>query len=106
MRVTDILRGLVAQPILWAAGLHLGFTSATVVQERNPHDLLRDLEEEFPLYLQTEAIVEVVVGTVRAGVSIEDNLTSAYEALAEAGMVDPAEPSRVAAWLEDLASVS
>lgn len=105
-RVTDILRGLVAQPVLWAAGLHLGFTSASVVQDRNPHDLLRDLEDEIPLYRHTKTIVEVVARAVRAGASMEHNLASAYQALAGAGLVDSDEPSRVDAWLEDLAAVS
>lgn len=103
-RVTDILRGFVAQPILWAAGLRLGFTSATVVQDRNPHDLLRDFEAEIPLYLHTESIVAAVEGAVGSGASMEDNLVSAYEALEREGVVDATEPPRVEAWLHDLAS--
>ncbi|MEJ7663681.1 MAG: hypothetical protein WKG07_31160 [Hymenobacter sp.] len=41
-RFTDILRGLVAQPIMWAHGYRLGFTEATVIQVRNPHDYVKD----------------------------------------------------------------
>lgn len=103
-RVTDILRGLVAQPILWAAGFRLGFTSATVVQDRNPHDLLRDFEAEIPLYLHAEVIVDAVVAAVRSGATMGDNLVSAYEALVRVNVVDAREPSRVEAWLDDLAS--
>ena len=103
-RVTDILRGYVAQPILWTAGLRLGFTSATVFQDRNPHDLLNDFEAEIPLYLHAEAIVATVSGAVRSGVSIEGNLMAAYEALARTGVVDATEPPRVQAWLHDLTS--
>lgn len=101
-RVTDILRGLVAQPILWAAGLRLGFTTSTVFQERNPHDLLRDFSDEIPLYLHTETIIETVTGVVRDRESIADNLMDAYEALGRGGLVDPQEPTRVEAWLRDL----
>jgi hypothetical protein len=101
-RVTDILRGLVAQPILWAAGMRVGFTRATVVQDRNPHDLLRDFEAELPLYLHTEAIVDTVVGAVRSGAAPEENLVSAYDALARSGVVKASEPAAVAAWLRDL----
>ena len=104
-RVTDILRGLVAQPILWAAGLRLGFTSATVFQDRNPHDLLRDFEAEIPLYLHTETIVATVSAVVRSGTSIEGNLVAAYEALSRAGFVDATEPTRVEAWLAELSGV-
>ena len=34
-RFTDILRGYIAQRLLWEQNLHLGFTGATVYQERN-----------------------------------------------------------------------
>ena len=105
-RVTDILRGLVAQPILWAAGLHLGFTSPTMVQERNHHDLVRDLEDELPLYRHAEDMAAAVMDAVRTGPSMEDNLRAAYQALAGAGLVDADEPRRVEAWLEDLAAVT
>ena len=49
-RFTDILRGWVAQPILWRAGYRLGFTRATVLQVRNPHDYLEDFKSEIPVY--------------------------------------------------------
>ena len=39
-RFTDILRGYVAQPILQAAGYRLGFTEATVYQDRNALTIL------------------------------------------------------------------
>jgi hypothetical protein len=52
-RFTDILRGLVAQPLLWSADLRLGFGQATVRQERNPHDYLKDFESEIPMFLHT-----------------------------------------------------
>ncbi|MFA6165708.1 MAG: hypothetical protein WC700_03770 [Gemmatimonadaceae bacterium] len=103
-RVTDILRGLVAQPVLWAAGMRLGFTTATVVQDRNPHDLLRDFEAELPLYLRAEEIVDTVIGAVRGGATLEANLIAAYSALERTGVVDATEPPRVEAWLHDLAA--
>lgn len=102
-RVTDILRGLVAQPILWAAGLRLGFTRATVVQERNPHDLLRDFAEEVPLYLHAETMVDTAIAAVRTEASISDNLYRVYDALAQRSLVTAEEPARVEAWLRDLA---
>lgn len=105
-RVTDILRGFVAQPILWAAGLRLGFHTATVHQDRNPHDLLRDFDGEIPLYLHTESMVETIVSAVRSEGSIADNLRRVYEALAQQGTVDATEPARVEAWLTDLAACS
>ena len=41
-RFTDILRGLVAQPIMWLYGYHLGFIEVTVTQKRNVHNYFND----------------------------------------------------------------
>ena len=105
-RFTDILRGLVAQPILWAAGYSLGFTRAMVVQERNPHDLLKDFESEIPMYLQTERVPEIVAAVTRREASVAENLRAAYAALRHAGVVSADELGVLAAWLEDLATAA
>jgi hypothetical protein len=101
-RFTDILRGLVAQPIMWEAGYQLGFTSATVVQERNPHDYLKDFESEIPCYLLAQKVVDVVSASVRKSVGISDNLFNAYEALLKKDIVRAEELGVLTAWLEDI----
>ncbi|MBA2433233.1 MAG: DUF288 domain-containing protein [Chthoniobacterales bacterium] len=101
-RFTDILRGLIAQPIMWAAGYHLGFTSATVVQERNPHDYLKDFESEIPCYLLAQKVADTVSAVVRTSASVTDNLSNSYEALHAAGVVQDEELRGLSAWLEDL----
>ena len=101
-RFTDILRSLVAQPILWAAGLRVGFTGPTVVQERNTHDLLDDFASEIPMYLGTERAVAIVREAVSADRSIEQNIRVGYEALADAGIVETDEVSLLELWLDDL----
>ncbi|MFL6529632.1 MAG: STELLO glycosyltransferase family protein, partial [Chthoniobacterales bacterium] len=101
-RFTDILRGLVAQPIAWAAGYRLGFTSATVVQERNPHDYLKDFELEIPCYLLAQRVADTVSAAVRETASVSDNLHNAYEALLTAGIVQRDELRLLSAWLEDV----
>jgi hypothetical protein len=103
-RFTDILRGIVAQPILWAAGLRLGFTKATVVQERNTHDLLRDFALEIPCYLQAKHAAETVTRVVRHSDPIGANLRAAYHALAQEQIVGPDELQLLDAWLEELNS--
>jgi hypothetical protein len=101
-RFTDILRGLVAQPIMWAAGYRLGFTSATVVQERNPHDYLKDFESELPCYLLAQKVANIVTAAVRDSASVTDNLLSAYEALLSQAVVPADEMKTLHAWLRDL----
>ena len=105
-RFTDILRGLVAQPIMWAAGYKLGFSTATVVQERNPHNYLRDFESELPCYLHAAAVVEVVSKAVKPSASVTENLSAAYEALHDKKVVTREELNLVGAWVADLQSLS
>jgi len=104
-RFTDILRGLVAQPIMWLYDYHLGFTGPTVVQERNEHDYMKDFESEVPMYLHAENIVHHVSRVISANSSIEDNLTSAYEELVKATIVPETELLTLEAWLSDYANI-
>lgn len=101
-RFTDILRGLVAQPLMWARGFALGFTEATVEQERNPHNYLKDFESEIPCYLYPERVVETVAAGVSAARSLPDNLFEAYRALAKQGIVADEELETLGAWLKDV----
>jgi hypothetical protein len=101
-RFTDILRSLVAQPIMAAAGYGLGFLGATVVQKRNPHDPMADFESEVPMYRHTRTAIERTEATIVTGRSVSENLLAAYESLAAAGIVERAELETLRAWLEGL----
>ncbi|MCG9891867.1 MAG: STELLO glycosyltransferase family protein [Thermosynechococcaceae cyanobacterium MS004] len=101
-RYTDILRGLVAQPIMWLLDYHLGFTKATVTQERNPHDYLKDFESEIPCYLYPYKVIDVVSSSIRSTYSVADNLYQAYAALCGAGIVTNEEVELVTLWLQGI----
>jgi hypothetical protein len=98
-RFTDILRGIIAQPILWQHDYRLGFTEATVVQLRNEHDYFRDFESEVTMYLHTEKSMETVKRSV-GNVSVKDNLFNAYESLLKIGVVEEREINVLKAWLQ------
>jgi hypothetical protein len=100
-RYTDILRGLVAQPILWAAGLRLCFTSPTVFQDRNAHNYLKDFESEVPMYLTGRIALETAMQAVKVSRSVPQNLHAVYEALESIGVVTASELTLLEAWLED-----
>lgn len=104
-RFTDILRGLVAQPIMWLYGYKLGFTQATVLQERNPHDYMKDFKSEIPMYLDGRRVVEIVAAAISARESLESNLLNAYAALLGEGIVSVEEMYTLEAWLKDLGRV-
>lgn len=101
-RFTDILRGIVAQPILWAKGYQLGFTEATVVQERNEHDFMRDFESEIPMYLKIEESLEIATKIASPDMSVSDNLVAVYEGLEKAGIVEAREVSLLKSWIDSI----
>jgi hypothetical protein len=98
-RFTDILRGIIAQPILWQHNYRLGFTEATVVQKRNEHDYFKDFESEVPMYLHTEKSMDAVIGSV-SNASVKDNLYNAYEALLKINVVEQREMTVLGEWLK------
>ncbi len=101
-RFTDILRGLVAQPIMWLYGYQLGFTQATVEQLRNPHNYLHDFESELPMYLHGYKVPQIVQNSISANNSVGENLVAAYTALEAQGIVPAKELVILKAWLSDL----
>lgn len=105
-RVSDILRGFVAQPILWANGFVLGFTAASVRQERNPHNYLKDFAAELPIYLHAEEMCTIAVEAVRVGCTMSEQLTDVYTALVEKGLVPKEELALLAAWNTDVTSLT
>lgn len=104
-RFTDILRGYVAQIILHAHDLHLGFTRATATQERNQHDIMKDFASETSMYLQTTEIVESLSSKVRSSCSISENLLISYEELTKMEVTQGDEMKMVESWLSDLRSL-
>jgi hypothetical protein len=101
-RFTDILRGLVAQPIMWLYGYHLGFTHATVIQKRNPHDHMKDFLSEIPMYSHGQKIVDIVIDCISRTESIETNLYNAYSALYKHKIVSKEELRILKIWIKDL----
>jgi hypothetical protein len=101
-RFTDILRGLVAQPIMWQAGYLLGFTKPSAIQKRNAHDFFDDFVSEVPCYLYAEKIVEIAEAAVRSKFSITENLMGVYENLCRHEIVTRKEPDLVQAWIRDI----
>ncbi len=106
-RMTDIWRSFVAQRCLWELGVGVVFHSPEAVQERNPHNLLRDFEDEVPGYLHNPRLCELLTnlalspGADRVGA----NLLRCYETLVANQLFPPEELSLVSAWLEDVEAV-
>jgi hypothetical protein len=104
-RMTDIWRSFVAQRIIWECGWGVIFHNATVWQERNEHNLLRDFEQEIPGYMNNEKIKVLLANlALKRGVSeIGDNMLVCYEELIRNRIIsDSKELTLLNAWLEDI----
>ena len=104
-RYTDILRGLIAQPIAWLYNKSVSFTSPTATQERNPHELMADFFDEVPMHSSSKQIASLVAPSISPMKTIYENLYSAYEVLLSNGIIDKGEMPRLEAWINDLSSL-
>ncbi len=107
-RMTDIWRSFVAQRVAWECGWNIVFHNATVYQERNEHNLLRDFEQEVPGYLLNDKIREILANApLRNGTAnIAENLRICYRLLVEHNVITSAEELKLLdAWLDDVARV-
>ena len=107
-RMTDIWRSFVAQRIAYANGWGVLFHAATVYQERNAHDLMRDFAEEVPGYLHNAAIRDTLDRLdIRTGVAqIPDAMRACYERLTALDLVGREELPLLEAWLDDLGGLA
>lgn len=107
-RMTDIWRSFVAQRCLWAMGYGLVFHGPEMFQERNPHNLLRDFEQEIPGYLGNDRIRAVLDGVELSADAAEvgNNCRRCYQTLVDAGLVPLGEMPLVDYWLSDVKQVS
>jgi hypothetical protein len=102
-RMTDIWRGLIAQRIAWTCEWRVAFHGATVYHERNGHDLLKDLGDEVPGYLNSGRIADELQRLdLKAGIgAIADNLLACYSMMTRRGYIGIGEMEFVKAWIRD-----
>lgn len=103
-RMTDIWRSFVAQHIAHINGWSILFGPATVTQNRNAHNLLRDFEDEIPGYLHNAEICEMLEKLpLKSGdKNTDDNMRLCYEKLVEMSLVRADELKLLDAWLKDI----
>lgn len=106
-RMTDIWRSYVAQRIAWSNGWSILFHEATVWQERNQHNLLKDFEDEIPGYLNNAKICNELANlNIKGGKeNMLDDLLTCYDMLTGKGFVGKEEDELVRAWCDDLSKI-
>lgn len=104
-RMTDIWRSFVAQRVIWECDWEILFHGATVWQERNQHNLLKDFEQEVPGYINNSRIRMLLDKLeLKAGIDqITNNMLMCYEELVRNKIIsDHKELDLLSAWLEDI----
>lgn len=103
-RMTDIWRSFVAQRIAWANGWAVMYHSATVYQERNQHNLMRDFSDEVPGYLMNDEMRQKLSNlNLKAGQdAMSDNLKACYDVLINMNAIGEEEWPLLSAWIADI----
>ncbi len=107
-RMTDIWRSFIAQRCLWELDMGVVFHAPEVVQDRNPHDLMRDFNDEISGYQQNQNIVSVLkaLPLQRGADKVADNLRACYAALVEKKVFPQEELALVDLWINGLGQVA
>ncbi|WP_161604450.1 STELLO glycosyltransferase family protein [Roseiconus nitratireducens] len=103
-RMCDIWKSFVAQRCLWELGTGVVFHAPEVVQERNPHNLMRDFEDEVPGYLRNHELVQILedVSLQQGPEAVGPNLRACYAALIDRDIFPEKEMQLIDAWLSDV----
>jgi hypothetical protein len=105
-RVSDIWRSYIAQRLFWDCGLSVGFSSRPlVVQDRNPHDLIKDLSAEDDLYKRGEQLVDFLSSWKSDADSLMNRIQELYIALYERDYIQKKDVHLIQMWLSNLASI-
>ena len=96
-RMTDIWRSFVAQAALWTQDKRIAFRSATVVQERNEHNLMKDFRDEVDGYLRNDEIATTLQQIGAA--PLDEFVLTAWEQLHRLGVATREEVRLAGAWM-------
>jgi hypothetical protein len=103
-RYDDIWASYIAQRVMEATDYHVYFGEPSVVQERNPHDWLKDLENEIYGMRHTEAFCEELKSVpIDDGASVLENMEAVR--LGAARLLPRQTRDFFGAWIDDVARV-
>jgi hypothetical protein len=82
-RVSDIWRSYIAQRLLWEYESSISFLPPMVIQHRNAHEYLADMQAETDLYFKTNALISFLESWKPKGTSFEKKLLKLFVELYE-----------------------
>jgi hypothetical protein len=105
-RVSDIWRSYIAKRLFWEADLKMGFLpKPLVVQDRNLHNLLGDLEAERDLYMKSKQLVKFLGQWKGNGSTIVEQIEELWIALYEHKYIEYEDVELMQLWLRSLIDI-
>lgn len=106
-RMTDIWRSFVSQRIAWEQDWSVLFHKATMLQERNEHDLMHDFSDEISGYLNNDNIAKNLdeLKFTKRPLLIEESLRACYEVLIKMDLIEDREIALLNAWIDDISNI-
>lgn len=104
-RFTDILRGYVAQRIMWDYGYKVGFHYPNTYQVRNAHDYFKDFLGELSMYKATPLVIDLLDNIKLENKTLGGDLLAIYQSLNSIGVVAEDELINLKNWLQDVGSL-
>ncbi|KAL3879495.1 hypothetical protein ACJMK2_031791 [Sinanodonta woodiana] len=102
-RVSDIWRSYFAEYFFHRDNITLIFSPPYVRQDRNPHNLLKDLDAENDLYMKSKVLINLLSQLSSADRSLR--LQQLYEKLFERGYVEYEDLKFIQAWVKTVEAI-
>lgn len=104
-RYDDIWSSLIAQKVMRDRGFHVHFGQPFVLQQRNPHNLLKDLDAEiFGMHHMTE-FAELLDAVQLPGKSVIEDVRTLWGVIRQPPWMPEGVSALASAWLEDCEAV-
>jgi len=104
-RMDDIYASLICQRVMRERNLHVRFGKPFVFQQRNDHNLVKDLRGEIDGYENVLRLADCLDKIVLAGRNVIDDCRTIWETLNYADWMPGRSVSAMIAWLDDCESV-
>ncbi|KAL3857859.1 hypothetical protein ACJMK2_012489 [Sinanodonta woodiana] len=99
-RVTDIWRSYIAEYFFHRHNIKLFFSPPYVRQDRNPHNLLKDLDSENDLYIKANVLINLLSELLQKHSYL--SLQDLYEELYKRGYIEFEDVKFIIAWVKTL----
>lgn len=104
-RYDDIWASYLARHVMDSMGLSVGYGAPAVDQQRNPHDLLKDLEVEMFGMRYNDQVIAAIKSVVVDGDDVLTKMLAVYDALHELDFLPTQTKDAFQSWYDDITSV-